>query len=349
MSSNLQQGGALLAWSRGSILARRSGYHLIAGYLNGSEQVVTQRGDPSHPVKRLGIRLLRRFSFTRWYTGGSFTMERQIRQHLGSGVPRPVHLLWCDHDMGFIDLGLDLGRHPLVGTFHQCADELPAIIQRPAALKKFAAIIVMSDTQRVYFEDQGVPRDRIHRILHGVDTDYFSPLEQSGRDKFVVLSVGGTRRDFPLMRAVAESLRNEAGVRFEIVGPRDREPVFAGLGNVTYFCGISDEALLERYRRASCYLHLAEAATANNALLEGMSCGAPVITQNVGGVPEYVTSEHAMLCPPHDRESVAAAVRELAASPARLAAMRTAARAHALTLDWRHAAARTQQLYQSLN
>ena len=349
MSSNPQHAQVLLAYTRDSILASRSGYHTLADYLPGTGQIVTPRGDPAHGWSLLKARVLRRFAFSRWYTAGSYTMERLVRQRLGQGNTSAVHLLWCDRDMGFLDRWMDCQRHPLIGTFHQCADELPRLIRRPSALRKFAAIIIMSESQRPYFQEQGVQADRIHCILHGVDTEYFTPADDCRESRFTVLSVGGTRRNFPLMREIAQKLQETSAIHFEVVGPGDRRAVFEGLSNVRYHSGISDEALLHHYRQAGCYLHLAEAATANNALLEGLSCGLPVITQRVGGVPEYVTTGCAKICPPNTSEPILTAIRALAGSPERQAAMGAAARAHALTLDWRHVARLTQSLYQSLN
>jgi glycosyltransferase involved in cell wall biosynthesis len=349
MSSSLQDAQVLLAYTRDSILASRSGYHVLADYLPGTGPIVTPRGDPTRGWSLLKARVLRRFAFSRWYTAGSYTMERLVQQRLGQGNTRAVHLLWCDRDMGFLDRWMDCLRHPLIGTFHQCADELPRLIRRPSALRKFAAIIIMSESQRPYFQEQGVQADRIHCILHGVDTEHFAPADSRRADRFTVLSVGGTRRDFPLMHEIAQKMQGTSAIHFEIVGPGDRRAVFEGLSNVSYHSGISDEALLDHYRQAGCYLHLAEAATANNALLEGLSCGLPVITQRVGGVPEYVTTGCAEICPPSASAPIIDAIQALASSPERQAAMRAAARAHALTLDWRHAARLTQSLYQSLN
>ena len=362
MSSDgrLPQGKVLHACTRDHLLAQRSGYHLIAEYVPGSLQIFTPRREPTQPLRLFAIRLLRRLAFTRWYSGGSFAMERQIWQYTHArrdhdqASPSPVHLLWCDRDLGFLDHFLDLRRHPLIGTFHQCVDELPRIIRRPSALRKFASIILMSETQRPYFLAHGVPSERLHCILHGVDTAHFTPAvepppHEAVSRPFTALSVGGTRRDFPALRDIAAQ---SPALHFQIVGPTDRKHLFEGMANVTYQSGISDSALLAHYRSASCYLHLAEAATANNSLLEALACGLPVITQRVGGIPEYVTPACAIVTAPESQSAVITSLHDLATSPARQTAMRHAARDHALTLDWHQVARRTHRLYtqeESLN
>jgi glycosyltransferase involved in cell wall biosynthesis len=106
--------------------------------------------------------------------------------------------------------------------------------------------------------------------------------------------------------------------------------------------------LLQKYRAASCLLHTAENATANNALLEAMACGIPIIAETVGGIPEYVNSHCATLTAPGDESALAAAIRSLASSPAKQASMSIAARSRAEELDWKTVATQMMTLYRSL-
>lgn len=338
----------LLAWSQDDILAHRSGYHVLADYID-APRVVTQRSDPSGGIARFITRVQRRFAFTRWFTGGSAKMEHEVRAQCRFGFTGPVHLLWCDRDLGTLHTFLRRRGQPLIGTFHQCADDLPQVIRQPSALREFAAIILMSETQRGYFVKHGVRPERLHRVLHGVDVDHFTPAALEAPAEFIVLSVGGTRRDFTQMRLVAEACADQSGMQFVFVGPEDKAHHFSGMQNVSYRTRVSDDALLARYRTAACFLHLPENATANNAMLEALACGAPVVSQRIGGVPEYLDESCARLSEPGDVSATVKALRDLAASRKQQSEMRHAARAQALTLDWRSIAAQTQQLYASLS
>lgn len=333
----------LLAWSQDEILAHRSGYQVLADYLPG-ERLVARRWEAASAWPLLASRLQRRFSFSRWCSTGSFELEQALRKWINDKSVSLLHLLWCDRDLAFLDLDARLGL-PLIGTFHQCADELPLLIRRPGSLRHFKAIIIMSESQRRFFLDHGVPPDRLHRVLHGVDVDYFTPSTLDVLEDFMVLAVGGTRRDFPQMRAVAEALEAVSGIRFVFVGPADRAYHFNGLSCVTYLSRIHDGELLALYRQAACFLHLPEAATANNAMLEAMACGAPVVSQLIEGVPEYLTDDSALLSAAGDVEGTVKQVRELAASRTQQQEMRHAARAQARRLDWHSAAEQTTAIY----
>lgn len=333
-----------LVWSQDDILAYRSGYHVLADYLD-APRVVRPRYDPAGGLALLQTRINRRLAFSRWCSGGSLDVEKELGRLYAQGELQAVHYLWCDRDLAFLDVPVRFIRLRIIGTFHQCADDLPRVIRRPSSLRHFAAIILMSETQRGYFLQHGVQPERLHVIHHGVDVDHFAPASLESSEEFTVLSVGGTRRDYTQMRAVAEACAADAAIHFKIIGPEDKAHHFSGLSNLTYQSRVSDDELLSLYRRASCFLHLPENATANNAMLEALACGAPIISQQVGGVPEYVTADCGFLNAAGDTSGTILALRRLAKDRALQSQMRHAARDHALKYDWRVVAEQTREVY----
>jgi len=330
--------------------ARRSGYQLLADYLPGAEFLHTVRAEPVSPLPLFAARVARRLAFSRWYLGGCAALEWKTRRRLQAGFDGVVHSMWADHDLGFLDFLLDRKRHRLCGTFHNCLDTFRHTIRFPRRLRKFDAIILMSETQRPFFLQAGVKAEKIHVVLHGVDTEYFAPREAAKTldGKFTVLSVGGYRRNFPLLREVCQRMQHDENIRFEIVAPKGWSDMFAGLPNTQFFAGLDDTDLLEKYQTASCFLHTAENATANNTLLEAMSCSLPVIAENIGGIPEYVDADSATLTPAGDATALENSIHALAASPAKQGSMRLAARSRAVELDWKNVAARMTAIYRSL-
>jgi glycosyltransferase involved in cell wall biosynthesis len=91
-----------------------------------------------------------------------------------------------------------------------------------------------------------------------------------------------------------------------------------------------------------------DGATANNALLEAMACGLPVVSENVGGIAEYTGPSAAVLCPMGDIAGLEKAVLELQRQPDMTIAMGRSARRRALELDWPIVAQRTKVLYEQL-
>lgn len=328
-----------------------SGYGRLAEYVPGAEFIHAPRLDPRREPARFLARVARRFAFSRWYLGGSAALEWKTLRRMMHRFAGVVHSMWADHDLGYIDLLTDRKRVKFCGTFHNCPDDFEHTLRFPGRVRKFDAVILMSECQRAFFLDAGVPEHKIHVVLHGVDTDYFVPTgnrEAHAGAAFTVISVGGFRRNFPLLRAICESLAPLPHIRFKVIAPESWRQMFSNLPNTEFLSGLNDARLLGEYQGASCLLHTAEHATANNALLEAMACGVPVVAERVGGIPEYVTGDSALLTTHGDGDALAGAIQSLADSPETRATMGVAARRRAEELSWPHVAGRMLELYNAL-
>jgi glycosyltransferase involved in cell wall biosynthesis len=337
----------LLVWSQDDFLAQRSGYHVLANYMQ-CDRVQTVRHNPLQGWAKLRTQLLRKLAISRWCSAGSFELEQKMRRALKSQPQRIVHYLWCDRDLAFIDRMPWNTSAKLVGTMHHPPEMLAQIFRRPHALQRFSAFVLMSQTQASYLTEHGVPTDKVHVILHGVDTDFYKPASKPEIGCFRVLAVGSTGRDFLRLVEVATAFSSDSNILFEIIGPQHQQANFSQMRHVQYRVGVTDAELLKAYQNADVLLHLTTMATANNVLLEAMACALPVIANSTGGVPEYVTEQCALLTQSGSTEEVILALRHLCADSSARASIRHAARAHAETLAWPRVAQRTEALYQSL-
>ena len=84
------------------------------------------------------------------------------------------------------------------------------------------------------------------------------------------------------------------------------------LDNVVMHGRLDDEALRRLYAKADLlFLPLVD-GTANNALLEAMAMGLPVVSTNISGIPELIEPRvNGMLVPQKDAQALAAAIKEL--------------------------------------
>jgi len=329
--------------------AQRSGYGLLARYVAGAEFIHAPRADPQGGASLFAARVARRFAFSRWYLGGSASLEWQAWQRMRAGFEGVVHSMWADHDLGYLDLFIRRPRQALCGTFHNCPDDFRLTIRFPARLRKFDAIVLMSECQRPFFRSAGVADNRMHVVLHGVDTEYFRPsAEPRPASPFTVFSAGGYRRNFALLREVCERLLPDKDIRFELAAPAAFREQFADLPNTNFRTGLDDAELLSKYQTSSCLLHTTEQATANNVLVESLACGLPIVAERIGGIPEYATGDSAVLTPPRDAAALADAIRQLARSSSLRQQMSLAARQRAEELSWPRVAERMAALYRTL-
>ncbi len=275
-------------------------------------------------------------------------MERRVLNLLKSKRNALVHVFWADHDLGYLDLLLRRTINPLCATFHNCDDTLFENLRFPSRVRQLDAVILMSKTQCRFFKECGVPEERIHVILHGVDTSYFRPQPARDSSIFTVLSVGSYRRNFTLLREMCSVFRDHSSIRFRIVAAAHFNRMFDNLPNVTFLTGMSDAGLLREYQQASCFLATAENATANNALLEALACGLPIIAERVGGIPEYLDARCGLVSDHANSEDLIQHILRLFNSPQLQSEMAASSRRRAEELDWTHVAKKTEEIYRQL-
>jgi glycosyltransferase involved in cell wall biosynthesis len=97
--------------------------------------------------------------------------------------------------------------------------------------------------------------------------------------------------------------------------------------------------------RCSC---LCKLSTANNVVLEAMSCGTGVISTRIGGVPEYVSADAGILVPPQDIDQAAAAIRTICENPDQVARLGEAARRRAELYSWQRMGALQDEVYRKV-
>lgn len=258
-----------------------------------------------------------------------------------------AHMLDGEHTAQFLPLArqrFGIGV-PVVATYHQPPAILETILARDI-LPALDLVTVMSTTQREWFA-QFVAPERIAVIHHGIDTEFFSPAPETGspRDDVVrVLTTGAWQRDWTILAQVAEQLRPR-GVHFDVVAAAT--PALAAAPNVTVHRNVSDEQLRALYRRATLSLLPLVDATANNALLESLACGVPVVASDLPALREYAPAPIARYVT-HDAEAFASAVVELANDVRGREQMARDGRVQALTLSWPAVGERFATAYESL-
>src|SRR5262249_37631587 len=147
----------------------------------------------------------------------------------------------------------------------------------------------------------------------------------------VGLSVGVHLRDFNVQVVVAEKIKSiYPQFVLELVVPARMVPIIPRSNAIRIVSNISDEELREKYSTSAFHLMALHNCTANNALLEGMSCGLPSILTNIGGVQDYIDAESAILCSSNNVNSMVEAARLLVENEALNYSMRVAARKRAL-------------------
>ena len=151
---------------------------------------------------------------------------------------------------------------------------------------------------------------------------------------------------------MASKLSSRPDIEFHVVVSHRilaRIPELEGVRNLIFHGShLDDAALLKLYQECHLlFLPLID-ATANNALLEGMACGLPVLSTDLPSVKAYVPANAAVLVGGNGPQEFADAILHLQHQSNLRREMGWRARAAAEQLDWRNIATQYETAYARL-
>jgi glycosyltransferase involved in cell wall biosynthesis len=264
--------------------------------------------------------------------------ERRILKSISIPGRKIVHFLWAEFARPKRTAPYRKRHAVLVGTYHATSRKQPRVFSNPQFLSKtFDWITVMSQSQVPFFVAHGFPRDRIRVILHGVDTAFFCPGPRKKRasgEPLRGLLVGKTERDHAFMADVIRKMPEGLLNMTVCTAHEQRKRYYRDVPRVHIQTWMSDEALRDVYRSVDVLIMPMHDCAANNAILEAMACGTPVMANCVGGVAEYLHSDCSIIMERKDTDDWVQTITRLAETPDELERLRSAVRAWAERFDW---------------
>ncbi|MDA7646716.1 glycosyltransferase family 4 protein [Akkermansiaceae bacterium] len=157
--------------------------------------------------------------------------------------------------------------------------------------KKLRSAVVLWEREIPLIE-QFVGAGRVAFVPHGIDTTFFHPGNEQ-REKMSFLSCGQYLRDFDMLQSAFLGIQKkhpESELRI-IIPKRFLEVIDLSWTkqdtNVSIISGLSDEELRSEYQQTTALLMPFTDSGANNAVMEAMACGCPIVTNDIGGIRSY--------------------------------------------------------------
>lgn len=283
----------------------------------------------------------------RGYDRTSIALELLTLRHMATHKGCLYHLLNGEGIYNYLGTFNGWREHRLVVTYHKPPHAFNEYIRDLELLKKLSAVIVMGRNQLPLFNGL-LPPERLYFIPHPIDTEYFTPPEDDQtRDENLCLFVGAHLRDYETLRFVIESAWILAPhIKFALViHPQKLDELKGVVGNYQILCNIDEPSLLDLYRKAAILVMPLIDTTANNAVLEAMACGLPMIVTDIGAIRDYVNDDFAQFVSLFDHQEMLHGILEILSSRTRRQQMGKAARDYSLYFDNFVIARQMQEFY----
>jgi len=283
--------------------------------------------------------------------GNSISLDAELLLACLRGEFDVVHAVDAELQAGML---LALRNHfpelqsvKFVGSLHQPPEILEPLL--PCATESYDRLISLCGTQTDFLNSK-FPHIKICEIPHGIDIDFFTPKASAGNldPGPHLVSVGHWLRDYKVAIEAAELIRERIpDLKYTIVC--HNFPIDQFLPHwVDLRSGLSDQELLELYRSTKVFYQPLKDATANNAILEALSVGTPVVSTNIGGVSEMVLEGCGLVAPPNDPNALAEMTLKLLLDDQLRHEYGRNARKRAEDLDWRRIAEMFMNVYEGL-
>lgn len=336
-------------WKRFDHHSSHSGYDQLTRYLPATHY------QPGKLFQYLYTRNPARFRWIRsidpeWYNFENFSVEMELLCRINLVRNTIFHMLYGENFYRFLGYSPLRRGNRVIPTFHQPPDIFRRAIPKSYRVRRADAVLVVGSSQVDFFRDL-TGRDNVYLVPHGIDTDFFSPPAEKRFDgPLRCISVGWWLRDVEMIRKII-SVTNQLkapNIEYHIVTFKWCHEFYQGLKNVHLYTDIHDNQLRDLYRRSHLLLLPLKDCTANNAVLESMACGLPVLSTAAGSNPDYLDDDFAVMTRGDNPDPLIDTILDLDKNRDRLTAMGQAARRKAETFAWPLMAERTLECYRRI-
>lgn len=332
---------------------RRYEHHSIR---SGYEQLIQHVRAPKNIINYEGLRnswmpwpLTKRFvdhAGLRSYIPRSFYAELEVIKKVFCSKNQIHHFLYgedaCRYSLWF----RGINKNRIIVTYHHPPYIFEEFVKNSRIPKLVDAIIVTCHYSVPYYQSLCGDKKKVFMVPLGIDTEYYNVPDDHTKKERVCVFCGFYLRDFKMMQEVVKIVGDkDKTIKFNIITSQKYQEYFRSCPNVIFEHGISVQELVDRYHRAKMLVMPFEETTSNTAVTEALACGLPVVTNDIGGIRDYVDEHCGVITPEKDTNALAAAVIDLMNDDQKWQRLSKGARKKAEMLDWKNVARQTRDVY----
>ncbi len=249
--------------------------------------------DFKHPNWLARRRILKHFYKVRPcsnYDYAALASEFEFQKHIDKCSPKIAHISYLESMFAYLAQQEKDEKCKWIGTVHQPPSWFRLHYTQLSNFKRLDGIITMSTEQEDFFKE--FTNCPVKMIKHGVACDFFKP-SNSQKSEFRVMFSGFWLRNITTLKEVIKNLSaTYSDIVFDLLVPYNarKDPQLVEIAqskNVFWHANISDIDLLKLYQNASLLLMPVIDCTANNATVEAMACGLPIVCSDHPGLKDY--------------------------------------------------------------
>ena len=318
------------------------GYYVLALskklHERGHEITVITRGPPYKTVKRVidgmdvfYVNFLPIYPFHVWVHG--VFVNRLIKSlepeltliHLHSPITPAIKTSLPVITTVHTPMKVDAKYHEIFNLYSLAERAQSMVFSPPIESKLFRLsnkVTAVSSSVAKELEEYGLDPNKVTVVKNGVDEKTFAPVQNKNHDEKYVLYTGGLRARkglFDLIECAKYVCNVNPSVKFVICG---KGPFLQKLRKKVRLMNIEDKMvflgyvdrnkLLQTYQNATIQVVPSHYEGMPTVILEGMSCGLPVVATDIGGNNEVISSgSNGFLVPPKSPKILAETILKL--------------------------------------